>query len=269
MTPWSRWGLANRRALTERVNGTWAADRDGVPVIVKFFTERDWRYPLRVAAALRALGWPTPDPIEEPLVVPDGAWMLFERLPGTPKDRGPAEQRARGRLLAEFHAAAAETGISDQRGGFASPAQVVGDPELEHWLRVHERSKPEEGRILRRCRDAAVIWFADHPEPDVPRSVIHGDFAPWNLLYENGRLTGLIDFEAAHHTFQVADFVLSWRGYQDEVLRGYQEVRPLSELELEMIRPVYRAWMFFGLKEQLAAGTPPDLSWQITHIGRL
>ncbi len=41
--------------------------------------------------------------------------------------------------------------------------------------------------------------------------------------------------EASHHTFQVADFVLSWRGYPDEVLRGYPEVRPLSELEREMI----------------------------------
>ncbi|BEL04660.1 phosphotransferase [Actinoplanes sichuanensis] len=269
MTPFARWGLVDPRALTDRVNGTWAAERDGRPVIVKFFTEQDWRYPLRVAAALRALGWPTPEPIEAPLVVPEGAWVMFERLPGVPRDRGPDEQRARGRLLAELHAAAAETGITDQRGGFATPAEVVADPELEHWLRTYEAARPEEGGILRRCRDAAVSWFDAHPAPDAPRGVIHGDFAPWNLLYDDGRLTGLIDFEASHHTFQVADFVLSWRGYQDEVLRGYQEVRPLSELEREMIRPVYRAWMFLGLKKRPATGRPPDLTWQLTHIGRL
>jgi Ser/Thr protein kinase RdoA (MazF antagonist) len=269
VTPLTRWGLENRRALTDRPNGTWAADRAGRPVILKFFTEQDWEYPLRVAAALRALGWPTPEPIEEPLVVPDGAWVLFARLPGEPRQASEEERRARGRLLAELHQAAAATGITGQRGGFARPAEVVGDPELEHRLRVYETAHPEEGGILRRCRDAAVSWFDEHPEPDAPRSVIHGDFAPWNLLYDDGRLTGLIDFEGSHHTFQVADFVLSWRGYQDEVLRGYQEVRPLSELEREMIVPVYRAWMFLGLRQRLATGRPLDLTWQITHINRL
>jgi Ser/Thr protein kinase RdoA (MazF antagonist) len=273
VSPFTVWRLENRRALTDRVNGTWAADRDGLPVIVKFFTEQDWRYPLRVAAALRAQGWPTPEPIEEPLVVPEGAWVLFARLPGEPRQASREERRARGRLLAELHLAATATGIVAQRGGFALPAEVVGDPELEHWLRVHETAHPEEGGILRRCRDDAVSWFAGHPEPDVPRSVVHGDFAVWNLLYDGGRLTGLIDFEASHHTFQVADFVLSWRGYQDEVIRGYQEVRPLSELEREMIVPVYRAWMFLGLKRELAAhhdrGAPLDLTWQLTHIKRV
>jgi aminoglycoside phosphotransferase (APT) family kinase protein len=55
--------------------------------------------------------------------------------------------------------------------------------------------------------------------------VIHGDFTPWNLLFDGGRLTGVLDFEATHHTFQVADFALSWRGYHDDVLSGYDEVR--------------------------------------------
>ncbi|GIE77015.1 hypothetical protein Aph02nite_29650 [Actinoplanes philippinensis] len=251
------------------MNGTWAAERDGLPVIVKFFTEQDWRYPLRVAAALRAQGWPTPEPIEEPLVVPGGAWVLFARLPGRPRDPGPAEQRARGRLLAELHLAATATGITGQRGGFALPADVVADPELERWLRAHEAARPEEGAILRRCRDAAVAWFDEHPGIDAPRSVIHGDVAPWNLLYDDGRLTGLLDFEGAHHTYQVADFVLSWRGYQDEVIRGYEEVRPLPEAERELIRPVYRAWMFLGLTRQPAGAAALDLSWQITHINRL
>ncbi|MEU8664384.1 hypothetical protein [Actinoplanes philippinensis] len=86
MTPWARWRLADPRALTDRVNGTWAAERDGLPVIVKFFTEQDWRYPLRVAAALRAQGWPTPEPIEEQLVVAAAASDLIARLTGRPRD---------------------------------------------------------------------------------------------------------------------------------------------------------------------------------------
>ena len=137
--------------LGDRAYGTWEATRNGVRFVVKLFGAEfppDWRYTLRVAAALREQGWPTPEPAEEPAVTADGAWVLFHRLPGSPRtpaarDR-PAEERARGRLLAEFHAAAAATGITDQRDGFALPADVVNDPELERWLRLHEMARPDE-----------------------------------------------------------------------------------------------------------------------------
>jgi aminoglycoside phosphotransferase (APT) family kinase protein len=277
----SRWRLTPGRVLGDRAIGTWEATRDGEAFVVKRFRSSvftDWRYPLRVAAALRAQGWPTPQPVEEPLTRPDGAWVLFRRLPGrpvTPADKDkPAEQRARGRLLAEFHAAAAATGITDQRGGFTGPAELLADPQLDHWLRVHELANRDEGRMLRACRDTAMGWFADNPTEDAARSVIHGDFTPWNLLFDNGRLTGVLDFEATHYTFQVADFALSWRGYQDNVLRGYDEVRALSDLEWHLVRPAFWAWLFIGVKDLLAAhygdtqpvNTPLNLGWQIVHL---
>lgn len=237
--------------------GTWAARRGGTAYVLKVLTG-DWRYQLRVAAALREQGWPTPEPAEEPLIREDGAWVLFHRLPG--RHERPAD-RDRGRLLAELHAAAEATGIVEQRAGFCGPAEVVGDPALDHALRGYERIRPDEARVLLAARDEAVAWFAGHPDFEAPRSVIHGDFTPWNLLYRDGRLCGLVDFEASHHTYQVADFALSWRGYQDDVLRGYHEVRPLSEVEWALIRPVYLAWLFLGV-----AGPVPDLSWQVAHV---
>ena len=115
--------------------------------------------------------------------------------------------------------------------------------------------------------EAAAGWFADHPDVDAPRSVIHGDFTPWNLLFsDDGRLTGVLDFEASHYTFQVADFALSWRGYQDEVLLGYDSVRPLSDLEWQLIRPAYQAWLFLGVRDALTAGPPANLDWQVAHL---
>jgi Ser/Thr protein kinase RdoA (MazF antagonist) len=279
----ARWRLTPGPVLADRASGTWGATRDGTELIVKYFDEAtfpDWQYPLRVAAALRGLGWPTPEPVEEPLTGPHGTWVLFRRLPGRSVRPGakdqPAERRARGRLLAELHSAAADTGIDDQRGGFDAPAEVVTDPELERWLRRHEVENPEQGGVLLRCQEATALWFAEHPALDAPRSVIHGDFAPWNLLFDDGRLTGLLDFEATHHTFQVADFALSWRGYQDDVLRGYDEVRALSDLEWHLVEPTYRAWLFLGVKEALAAhysapgdpGEPLNLEWQFTHATR-
>lgn len=275
----ARWRLTPGPVLSDRATGTFAASRDGSPFVVKHFGPAalpDWRYPLRVAAALRELGWPTPEPAAEPLVRPDGAWVLFHRLPGRSvlptEAQRPAEERARGRLLAELHASAMATGITDGRGWPVDPAHVVSDPGLEHWLRVHEKASPIDGRLLRACRDAAAQWFTDHPTADAPRSVIHGDFTPWNLLFDDDRLTGVIDFEMSHHTFQVTDFALSWRGYHDDVIRGYDEVRPLSDLEWQLIRPAYWAWLFIGLRDELAAqyrdggAAPLTLEWTMQHL---
>ncbi|MCA2212145.1 phosphotransferase enzyme family protein [Jidongwangia harbinensis] len=280
----ARWRLVPGPVLGDRPSGTWAATRGDAAFVVKHLdpvTFPGWRYTLRVAAALRARGWPTPEPAEEPLTGAGGTWVLFRRLPGSPTgpgDRGrPAEQRARGRLLAELHADALATGITDQRDGFRSPADVVADPELDRWLRAHEAVRPDEGTVLRSVRETTAQWFADHADPAAPRSVIHGDFTPWNLLYDDGRLTGVVDFEATHHTFQVADFALSWRGYQDDVLRGYDEVRALSDLEWHLVRPTFRAWLFLGVRDVLAryygrpgrpCGPAPDLRWQLAHLGR-
>ncbi|MEU4679258.1 phosphotransferase [Micromonospora sp. NPDC023737] len=279
----ARWRLTPGPALGHRGKGTWAVTRGGEPFVVKHLHPQrfpDWRYTLRVAAALRAQGWPTPELAEEPVSVAGGAWVLFHRLPGrspnpAEADR-PAEERARGRLLAELHASAAATGIVDQRRGFTLPAELVRDPVLDHWLRVHEAARPDEGRALRAYRDAALRWFTDNPVGNAPRSVVHGDFVPWNLLFDDGRLTGVVDFEGTHHTYQVADFALSWRGHHDDVLRGYDEVRPLSDGEWALVRPTFWAWLFIGMKDLLAShyggvgrvDSLPTLEWQVRHLRR-
>ncbi|MER7418511.1 phosphotransferase [Micromonospora peucetia] len=84
--------------------------------------------------------------------------------------------------------------------------------------------------------------MAGHPERRGVRGQalrpVHGDFTPWNPLFDHGRLTGVLDFEATHHTYQVADFALSWRGYHDDVLVGYDKVRPLPEVEWRLASPI-------------------------------
>lgn len=255
----ARWGLSLDEALTGAGSGTWAVRRSGEPLILKYYTSPSWAYELAFAAALRAQGWPTPSPLE----VGDDGWVLFSRLPGRPR---PDDQLARGRLLAALHRAATACGISAPRPGFPPPQEVVGDPALARLLHAHARSHPVDGAVLLDGLSSAASWFADHPVVDAPRSVIHGDFAPWNLLFDDGRLTGVLDFEASHHTFQVADFALSWRGYQDDVIRGYDSVRPLSDLEWRLIRPAYQAWLFQGVRAALESGAPVDLSWQVAHL---
>src|SRR3954452_18695323 len=75
----ARWRLVPGELLSARATHTWAVTRNGDAAILQRFDPADqpgWDYPLRVAAALRGLGWPTPELIEEPLTTPEGVWLL-------------------------------------------------------------------------------------------------------------------------------------------------------------------------------------------------
>jgi hypothetical protein len=86
-------------------------------------------------------------------------------------------------------------------------------------------------------------------------------------------LTGILDFEATHLNYRVADFALSWRGDQDEVIEGYEEVHPLSERDRQLLIPAYWSWLFLGVKTEIEAMTSGKASahgfdWQIKHLLR-
>ncbi|WP_198012447.1 phosphotransferase [Promicromonospora sukumoe] len=286
-----RWRLSDATYLGGSRSRTWRVRRGSTVFALKWLpagVRADWRYESRVMAGLRSAGWPAPVLAEEPVVRGDGVWRLFAWLPGEPapvEGGSDTEGSNRGRLLAQFHAASSSLGAIGRRDGFELPREAVSDPLLDRWLTVHEQRLPEEGRILRAYREEAAARLAEHesdtaPEtesgvrPDVPSGVIHGDFTRWNLLFESGALSGILDFEACHHNHLVADFALSWRGDHDDVIRGYDSVRPLSETEWHLVRPTYWAWLFLGVEEILAehysrpggAAHPADLDWQVRHL---
>ena len=71
----ARWRLTIGPLLGDGAASTWEVSRDGAAFVVKHFGAGfppDWPYTSRVAAALREQGWPTPEPVEEPLVTRDG-----------------------------------------------------------------------------------------------------------------------------------------------------------------------------------------------------
>lgn len=302
-----RWRLSDATYLGGSRSRTWRVRRGSTVFALKWLpagVRADWRYETRVMTALRAAGWPAPDLAEEPVVRGDGVWRLFAWLPGEPAPvennvvaNHAAEEHARGRLLAQFHAASSSLGVTGQRDGFELPRQAVDDPELDQWLTIHEQRLPEEGRILRAYREAAAAQLAEHESdlvsavppglpagvapglpsdaaPGLPSGVIHGDFTQWNVLFESGTLSGILDFEACHHNHLVADFALAWRGDHDDVVRGYDSVRSLSEAEWHLVWPTYWAWLFLGVKEILVehysrpggAAHPAGLDWQVRHL---
>ncbi|MGH2588553.1 MAG: hypothetical protein ACRDJE_26825, partial [Dehalococcoidia bacterium] len=90
---------------------------------------------------------------------------------------------------------------------------------------------------------------------------------PWNIRYARGTLSAVLDFDAAHLDLRVADFALSWRGYQDDVVRGYEEVSPLEPVERELLVPVYWAWVIASAVAAIDAGEPSD-RWAVRHLLR-
>src|SRR5206468_1589114 len=148
--------------------------------------------------------------VEGPVEWGGWVWCLFPFLPGDPLsvEDPMAEQRVRGRLLAEFHADLGRLGDFGQRGGWRRCEEILGEAGLDRVLAEHERERPEEVRILRWHLDRAhdrVAGLRPHVRPGM---VVHGDFTAWNLRYRAGRLSGILDFELAHWDHRVGDFAL-------------------------------------------------------------
>jgi len=183
---------------------------------------------------------PVPDLVD--VWVPDddrpGA-LLLSRLPGAsiadPVDAGLARQM--GDLLGRFH-----THRLDHYGD----REEAGNPDAhDWWAMLHDgldRWKPHcmqamppdlYARSLALYRDLA----ADLPAPDGP-CWVHNDYRPGNILVEDGKITGLIDFESARGGSADRDFTkvshYVWKpdpATKPAFLAGYAEIRPVPDFE--------------------------------------
>ncbi len=273
-----RLGLTVVADLGGRRDGHWLATRQGARFVLRRFAPKpfgDIAYEMSVLEALGKRGWPVPAPAVEPFGMDGTTWGLFEWLPGAPiEERSSDDQRMRGRLLAALHDELDDLDSAlglGQRGGCQEAHEVVEDPELDTQLAAHERWFPEDALVMRWHLDRARTLFDRADLASARRTVLHSDFAPWNLLYRDGDLSGVLDFETTHRNFVVADFALSWRGEADAVIEGYRSVRPLDEADLHLLTPVFWAWMFLGVVDALRAMhdgriEPRRLQWTVTNL---
>ncbi len=271
-----RWGIAARGYLGGRANKHWLVESGGVRLVLREYAEHplaDIAYELEVMRRVRDLDWPVPQIVAGPEDFDGRTCCLFGWLPGEPRAEGPEEQRARGRLLAEFHEATAELVDMGQRAEGRLADEVVSNPDLSARLEDYERLRPVEGHVLRWHLEQAKERFAKLDLAAAERAVIHSDFAQWNLLFDNGEPSGLLDFEGTHLNYRVADFALSWRGEHDDVIAGYRDIRELSELDWQLLTPCYWSWLFLGVKDEIGAmlaGTTPmhGFDWPVEHLLR-
>jgi Ser/Thr protein kinase RdoA (MazF antagonist) len=263
-------------SLGGRLNQHWLVepDRSVKPVREQLVLRRwaasaedDISYELRLLARLAALGWPVASGIEAPVEFDGHYWSLFPFLSGEPPStQDPvAEQRARGRLLAEFHNDLASLHDFGQRDTWRRCEEILADPEIDHVLSDHERTLPEDVPVLRWHLHRARERIGAIPLQGRPDILIHGDFTPWNLRFIENRLSGILDFELSHRDHRVGDFALSWRGKYDAVVQGYDEVAPLEPEEWALLTPLWWASLIDGVCRDLQAGTPDD-GWSIRKL---
>ncbi|WP_308462036.1 phosphotransferase [Planococcus sp. CP5-4] len=117
--------------------------------------------------------------------------------------------------------------IERQFYSFAEDAKVVLDEDLYRAsLKKFEQMKGEL------------------PEPDGP-SFVHMDFRPANIIVQEGRVTGMIDFESVRFGSSEIDFTKIHRDFLkgNPVLitayqEGYTSIRPM--IDLRAVLPFYR-----------------------------
>lgn len=170
--------------------------------------------------------------------VGDKAVALIEFLPGiSVSDPTPAQVRAVGEALARMHLAARDfpgersngMGLAQWRE-FAQECGADGFADIDPGL--GELVERELSRLER-----------DWPT-DLPRSVIHADLFPDNVLMLGDRVSGLIDFYFACTDLTAYDVAVTHAAWcfdasgsrfdpaiSAALLEGYESVRPLSDEE--------------------------------------
>jgi Ser/Thr protein kinase RdoA (MazF antagonist) len=265
----ARFGVHVIAPLGGRLNQHWLVASQSERLVLRRWAQSadDIDYELLLLAQVAALGWPVAPALAEPIELEGHFWSLAPFLPGDPPsvEDSIAEQRARGRLLAEFHADLARLHGFGQRGMWRRCEQILGDPTIDHLLTEHERTRPEEIRILRWHLDRARARVAGLRLHSRPGMVIHGDFTTWNLRFENGRLSGILDFELAHWDHRIGDFALAWRGKYDDVIHGYDEVSPLEPEEWELLTPLWWAFLIDCAGQDMRNGIRDD-GWTIRKL---
>ena len=194
---------------------------------------------LQCRALDRLAGLPVPRVAHKPVETRDGrlVWLL-DWLPGKlladTLPHAPALLSNLGRLLGHIDAA-----LENFSHPYAD-RELKWDLMRAAWIRDYLEHVPRRAILEEILGRYEALDFGGFR-----RSVIHGDANTHNVLAEGDRITGLIDFGDIHHGATVAELAVACAyaalGKPDpisamaHVARGYQEIYPLTELELDAL----------------------------------
>ncbi|MGD9934768.1 MAG: phosphotransferase [Dehalococcoidia bacterium] len=225
-------------------------------------------------------GWPVAVPEETgagaATVSHDGRlWTVAPRLEGEPRNPDSvALANIHGRLLGRLHRDLASFETMGQRPDLGKVW------ELDEWvrgadagpfndlLRTFSKDYPGLATEIRRQRYRNLRELSRLKYPDLPDMPIHGDFQRGNLLWRDGQLSGLLDFDLCRRDALVCDLAPLLVPFQPldmrlaaALIEGYQSVRRLSSQEFELLPALARAsmlaWVSFLLVEWRTNGLQP------------
>lgn len=190
---------------------------------------------------LAARGYPAPRPLRRQ----DGGWIgtlndrpaaVIEWLAGAwLREPSAREFEVAGAALAQLHLAAA--GFDLARDNPVGPTA---------WRALADRSATAATGEDRAILDGAERLLAELGDPwtdDLPVGPIHADYFPDNVLFEDGQVSGVIDFYfgcTGPMAYDLAIALSAWgfdgsgtpiSGAVDAFRGGYEAVRPLTSTE--------------------------------------
>ena len=175
------------------------------------------------------------------LTTPDGLHCLMTKLQGKHMDfyKEPALAIEMGRELARLHIALVD---------IESKTSCYDSNLLDDWQNHIKPSLNDvSDDIVQRVDEELCKIF-----PKLPRQLIHRDVHVNNVLFDNGRLTGWLDFDIGQRNVRIFDmaYLLSglligntekfesieqWHTIYKNLLHGYCEVNPLSDNEINAL----------------------------------
>jgi aminoglycoside phosphotransferase (APT) family kinase protein len=201
----------------------------GAELVVKAATSRAAGFAVererRTLDAVRAL---LPEPLRETLPRPvelvefDGRpAMVATALPGRPMTISYLRRRhtaSAGRVASDLETAGAWlAAVQDATATAPAPVRLAGD--LCPLLRRRYPDEPRHGVLF----EALAELDARLSAAATPRTVVHGDFWFGNVLLDDGRLSGVVDWESADVSGEpvrdLARFALSYALYLDRRTR--------------------------------------------------
>ena len=193
---------------------------------------------LELMAHLARHGIPSPAPIadlaDQYLQQLNGKpAALVMRLPGHSLEQpGEAECSELGALLARMHLA-----------GRSYPAYLENPRGPKWWRGAAADLKPFLNPRQSALLEEELAFQSQHRFPDLPRGPVHADLFRDNALFENGRISGVIDFYFAGVDcllYDVAVCANDWCLDADlrlepartqALLAAYEALRPITALE--------------------------------------
>ena len=110
--------------------------------------------------------------------------------------------------------------------------------QVERWQKIYLHSP--EPQWIDQARVVEQLLLETLPD-GLPVGIFHGDYQPGNVLYENGRLTGVIDWELSGIGAQLLD--VGWLMMVADPANWVDEWHPVHPLPLDDIRDRYEAGM--------------------------